>query len=219
MGSAMRDFIDAALGYPAALFSFALLVVIGYWGLVLLGGMHVGALHGGHGGESADVGTSAGHGGFTGFLAGLGLDGVPVIVTVSLLTSIAWFVSLVGTVLTDGPLLGTVVLAAALVCGWAGTRLLLLPLRRLMPQGQPPSRRDFVGRVCVVRTGRVGPDFGQAEVTADDGSSAVVQVRTGPADEGLTAGSTALIFDYDADGEFFRVAPYDSALDPHRPAV
>ncbi|HWO65844.1 MAG TPA: hypothetical protein VNO31_38015, partial [Umezawaea sp.] len=57
-------------------------------------------------------------------------------------------------------------------------------------------------------------DFGQAEVTATDGSSAVVQVRQAGQDV-LVAGSTALIFDYDVDGEFFWVAPVDSALGPN----
>ncbi|WP_329311179.1 hypothetical protein [Streptomyces sp. NBC_01262] len=217
----MRAFGDAALGYPTALFSFALLVVIGYWGTVLLGGLDVDALHGGHGGhggEGVDAGTSAHDGGFAGFLSGLGLGGIPATVTLSLLIAVAWFVSLVGAVLTDGALLGTAVLICALLSAWAATGLVLRPLRRLIPRERPPSRTDFVGRVCVIRTGRVGPDFGQAEVTADDGSTAVVQVRATYRDEQLTSGSSALIFDYDADGEFFRVTPYDAALDPHRPA-
>lgn len=213
----MRAFGDAALGYPTALFSFALLVVIGYWGAVLLGGLDVDALHGGHGGEGVDA--SAHDGGFAGFLSGLGLGGIPATVTLSLLIAVAWFVSLVGAVLTDGALLGTAVLVCALLSAWAATGLLLWPLRRLLPPERPPSRRDFVGRVCVIRTGRVGPDFGQAEVTADDGSTAVVQVRATYPDEQFTNGSSALIFDYVADGEFFRVTPYDAALDPHRPAV
>ncbi|MDX3215360.1 DUF1449 family protein [Streptomyces sp. ME02-6991-2B] len=220
----MRAFFDAALGYPTALFSFALVVVIGYWGSVLLGGFGVDALGGGHGGEGVDahhVDLGDDHGDTGGFLAGLGLGGVPVTVALSLLIGIAWFTALAGRVLTGGgPLPGSAVLAGALVCSWAGTRVLLLPLRRLVPRERPPSRTDFVGRVCVVRTGRVSADFGQAEVTADDGSTAVLQVRTAGPDEGLVGGSTALIFEYDAGRECFLVASYDAALDPdRRPAV
>jgi hypothetical protein len=87
------------------------------------------------------------------------------------------------------------------------------PLGRFLPTpAPPPSRRDFVGRACVIRTGRVGPDFGQAEVHAADGSSALVQVRqsldeaAGPGSV-LRSGASALIYDYDAEGEFFRVMP------------
>jgi hypothetical protein len=80
--------------------------------------------------------------------------------------------------------------------------------------------------MCVIRTGRVDLNFGQAEVRAADGSTAVIQVRQmapSPeragnqiADSPLKSGSTALIFEYDADGRFFWVTPYDAELDPDR---
>ncbi|MET8540440.1 hypothetical protein ABZW03_07265 [Kitasatospora sp. NPDC004799] len=242
----MGGFFAAALAFPTALFSFALVVVVGYWLLMLLGGLVPGAVHGGHGGgHHVDVGHAghhlgAGHGGHAGHvgqvgpaghgagghgadagsdrhgaghhagvLDALGLGGVPVTVAVSLLVALAWFVSLAGTVLTSGAPARGGVFAVALVASWAGTRLLVRPLSRLFPQDRPVTRGDFVGRVCVIRTGRVTADFGQAEVTAEDGSTATVQVRTTEPDPALTAGRTALIFDYDAEGEHFLVAPFD----------
>ncbi|MBV2151531.1 OB-fold-containig protein [Kitasatospora sp. SUK 42] len=246
----MGGFFAAALAFPTALFSFALVVVVGYWLLTLISGLgfdavhgghgvghHVGAGHAGHVGPVGHVGHGAGghgvggnvaHGASDGHGAGgsthgsqdgnghhggvldaLGLGGVPVTVTVSLLVTIAWFVSLAGTVLTSGAPARGGVFAVALVASWAGTRLLVRPLSRLFPQDHPVTRGDFVGRVCVIRTGRVTADFGQAEVTAEDGSTATVQVRTPEPDPGLTAGRTALIYDYDADGEHFLVAPFD----------
>ena len=68
------------------------------------------------------------------------------------------------------------------------------------------SRTAFVGRTCVIRTGTVTDAFGQAEVHAADGSSAIVQVRQTGADT-FTAGSTAVIYEYDRDGEFFWIVP------------
>ena len=59
--------------------------------------------------------------------------------------------------------------------------------------------------------------FGQAEVRPADGSSALVQVRQS-GDDTLGSGSTGLLYAYDEPGEFFWVAPYDSALDPGRPS-
>ncbi|MFD5466949.1 hypothetical protein ACFWIQ_29595 [Kitasatospora sp. NPDC127059] len=253
------DFFAAALAFPTALFSFALVVVIGYWLLMLIGGLGFDALHGGHGvghhlgtghaghvGPVGHVGHGAGghgagghgagghvahgasgghgagggnahdgaHGGrgaghHGGVLDALGLGGVPATVAVSLLVALAWFVSLAGTVLTSGAPARGGVFAVALVASWAGTRVLVRPLRRLFPQDRPITRGDFVGRVCVIRTGRVTADFGQAEVTAEDGSTATLQVRTPDAEPGLTAGRTALIYDYDADREHFLVAPFD----------
>jgi hypothetical protein len=190
----MRDFVHAALSYPAVLFTFLLAAVVIYWLLVLLGTLEV---------EIGDLDLGD----------GLGLGGVPATVTASVLTVVGWFVSLVGTVMMEGVLTGVLriavgigVIIGALTAGVFVAAQVARPLRKLYVTGGEASRGDFVGRECVIRTGTVTGDFGQAEVTAQDGSSAIVQVRqTG--EHALTHGSHALIFDYDADGEFFWVAP------------
>lgn len=189
----MGDFVDAVLSFPAALLTVLLAVVVIYWLLVLVGTLDV---------EIGDLDLGD----------GLGLGGVPVTVTVSVLTVVGWFVSVVGTVLIADLdtvvriLLGIGVLLVALLAGLFAARAVAAPLRRLYVTGGEASRNDFVGRECVIRTGRVTDDFGQAEVTASDGSSAIIQVRqTG--EHVLSNGGRALIFDYDIDGEFFWVAP------------
>ncbi|TDV46839.1 hypothetical protein [Actinophytocola oryzae] len=189
----MGDFVGAALSYPAVILTALLVVVVLYWLLVLVGTLDV---------ELGDADVDL----------GFGLGGVPVTVTVSILTVVAWFVGLTGTVLIDGlgsPLdviMGMFVLLVAVAAGLVAARLAAPPLRRLYVPGGEASRGDFVGRVCVIRTGRVTGDFGQAEVAAADGSSAIVQVRQTGEHE-LANGHRALIFDYDIDGEFFWVAP------------
>ncbi|MGW0806093.1 hypothetical protein [Nonomuraea sp. NPDC002799] len=142
--------------------------------------------------------------------AWLGLGGAPAGVTLSLLIALAWLLCLVGGVVVGGGLL-VVVPFAALGGAWLAVRGLLIALRRLFPGGHRHSRGDFVGQMCVIRTGTATPGFGQAEVTAADGSSAVVQVRTTGQDR-LMRGDNALIFEYDKDGEFFWVMPYESEL-------
>lgn len=183
----MSGFVTAALGFPAVLFSFLLVVVIGYWGLILVGVLDV---------DDGDIGF---------------FGGVPLAISLSLFVAFSWFLSLVGTVLIeDAPVrvgLGFVVLLAALVGGALGTRLVIVPLRRVF-EGAEPTRQDFVGRVAVVRTSTVTEDFGQAEATAADGSSAIVQIRL--AGEGnLGVGSRVVIYDYDSTGEFFWVSPME----------
>jgi hypothetical protein len=69
-----------------------------------------------------------------------------------------------------------------------------------------PQRSDFVGRSCVIRSFRVDTTSGQAKLRG----GAVIPVRS--LDGGLTLGDPALIFDYDADGSFFWVMPYDASL-------
>jgi hypothetical protein len=48
-------------------------------------------------------------------------------------------------------------------------------------------------------------------VTADDGSTAIIQVRLTTVSN-AAAGWTALIYDYDADHEAFWIAPAEPAL-------
>ncbi|KOV75454.1 hypothetical protein [Nocardia sp. NRRL S-836] len=137
-------------------------------------------------------------------LVGVDFDAPVLPVSISLFVVITWFAALVGTVLTPENKLRYVVLAGALLVGAFATKIVLIPVRRWTRPEKPPSRNDFVGRTAVVRTARVTEHYGQAEVTAADGGTAVVQVRAAHSTE-LVAGQTALIFDYDAEGEFFWV--------------
>jgi hypothetical protein len=189
----MTEFLRAALSFPAAVPGIFLIVVLAYWALVACGALDA-------------------------------LFGAVAAVTISLLVAIAWFASLVGAVLlrrgdVSGVLPSAGVLVAAVLLSALLTRLLMRPLRRMIAEEAVPTRRDFVGRMCVISTGRVDLRFGQAVVRADDGSAAVIQVRqqrNRDDEPALKANDTALIFDYDAEGEFFWVMPYDAELDPHR---
>jgi hypothetical protein len=212
----MDKIAEAAFGIQSALFSLLMLVVLGFWLLVLSGRLGVDALDG----DTGAPGRSPQSSRIGGFLAGFGLGGVPVTVALSVLVTLAWAVSVVGAALLDasgadvGRRLGPAVFLAlvALFVGWLGTRLALVPLRAAFERDQPMSRRELLGQICVTCTARVDRYFGQAAVTARNGSDVLIQVRQG-GDEPLGAGSSALIFDYDSDGKFFWIAPYDPDLD------
>jgi hypothetical protein len=190
----MTEFMRSAVDFPGVCFGLLLVVVLAYWALVAFGVLDV-------------------------------MIGPVVAVLVSLFVAFAWFAGLVGGVLLhradlSGPGPSSAVLVAAVLLSGLLTRLLTPPLKRMLTEEQVPTRRDFVGRMCVIRTGRVDLAFGQAEVRAADGAAAVIQVRqqrNQDEEPALKAGNTALIFDYDADGQFFWVMPYDAELDPHRP--
>ncbi|MER7007295.1 hypothetical protein ABT297_30230 [Dactylosporangium sp. NPDC000555] len=205
----MGEFLNAVLEFPTILFTVLLVVVLAYWLIVLFGGADTESL-------DADVVDGGTAGGFGGFLGSVGLGGVPATIGLSVLVLLAWFVSLAGSTVVDGALPSVAVLVVALVVAWLATRLLVVPLRRLFPETSGDSRTAFVGRECVIRTGSVTDTFGQAEVTAADGSSAIVQVRQTGTDT-FTAGSTAVIYEYDRDGEFFWVVPAPTGPTPgHR---
>jgi len=127
-------------------------------------------------------------------------------IPLSLIVLFGWFGCLAG----DEFLPGWWVLPAAIAIAWLLATLIIVLLRRVLPEGTEPSRADFVGLTCVIRTSRVTRTFGQAEVHARDGSSAIVQVRQAGTDE-LRAGTVALLFDVDPEGDFFWVVPADIA--------
>ncbi|MFE9363485.1 hypothetical protein ACFYNN_11855 [Streptomyces sp. NPDC006978] len=204
----MTEFFSAAVAFPAVVFGGALVVVVCFWLLVLVGAA-------GPDSFDADLDSEA-----------VGFGGVPVSVSVSLFVVVAWFTGLAGSVLVlrsgaTGTLraaLHLAVLAGAILIAWGVVRMLVRRFRRYFPAEPPPSREDFVGQICTIRTGSVSADFGQAEVAAADGSTAIVQVRqplrmSAPGDV-FTSGSTGLLYAYDAEGEFFWVSPYDASLAP-----
>ncbi|OEJ95389.1 hypothetical protein [Streptomyces thermolilacinus] len=199
----MTEFWQAVTSFPAVLLTAALVVVVVFWVLVLAGVAEAD-------GFDADVDAAA-----------LRLGGVPVAVAVSLLVALAWFLGVAGAVLLARTgwsgvvlhLLGVGVLLASVAVSWRVTGALVRSLAKLLPDEPAPSRHDFVGQTCTIRTGRVDAVFGQAEVAARDGSTAVVQVRQNDGAR-LALGSTGLLYAYDDDGGFFWVAPFDAALDP-----
>lgn len=204
----MSGFLTAALSFPAVLLSFMLVVVVLYWLLVLVGA-DLDLLDG-----DADVGGT------------IGLGGVPLMVVLSMWITLSWLLAMIGTIVLGaiavpgaaGVGLGVAVLLVAVLGGLLGTRLVVVPIRRAIPSAAEPTRGDFVGRTCVIRTGTVSETFGQAEITSDDGSSAIIQVRQPArmaADDPLHAGAEALIFDYDPDQEIFWVdrAPFSQPPD------
>ncbi|WP_228081600.1 DUF1449 domain-containing protein [Streptomyces profundus] len=197
----MGDFFSTALDFPAVVFSIPLAVVLLYWLFALAFGV-------GAGDVDADVSADAGAGGGFGWF---GLGGVPLAVPLSLLVALAWFVSMAGAELIDEGVGQAVVPPVALFVGWAGSWLAVRPLRRLFRAESGIYHQDFVGRVCEVRTSRVTGGFGQAEVAADDGGTAIIQIRAeGPEADELASGHRALIYGYESDGGFFWVAPYDA---------
>ncbi|MDI3386295.1 hypothetical protein QIS99_08705 [Streptomyces sp. B-S-A8] len=197
----MGELLGAAVGFPGVVFSSALLVVVAFWLLVLLGGLDADGFDG-----DVDLGA-------------LGLGGVPVTVAASLVIVVGWLTGVTGSVLAGRAALGgfahiaadAVVLLLSLAVAWCAARALVRPMAKLFPDEPGPSRQDFVGALCTIRTGRVDAEFGQAEVAARDGSTAIVQVRQYGSDA-LSGGSTGLLYAYDDTGEFFWVAAHDAEL-------
>ncbi|NJQ03281.1 hypothetical protein [Streptomyces zingiberis] len=119
------ELVGAALAFPSVPFTSALLVSTAFWLLVLCGVTAYDTFDG-------DVDAAA-----------LRLGGVPVALSLSLLTLVGWGADLAGTVALRRAALGGLahglaaigLFAAALLLAWGATVLLVRPLRRLFPGG------------------------------------------------------------------------------------
>ncbi|MEU0369680.1 hypothetical protein ABZ070_05340 [Streptomyces sp. NPDC006283] len=131
----MRELLNAAFGFPAMLFTAAVIVVAGFWLLVLFRLAERDCF-------DSDVDAKA-----------LGLDGVPVSVTVTLSMVVGWLLSVGGSVLLArvglpgvlSHLLSTALLLVAPLLSWLVTRQLVRPLSKLFPDDSGLSRQDVVG--------------------------------------------------------------------------
>lgn len=125
----MRTFLAAATGLPTILLTAALVVVVCFWLLASVGAASVGSF-------DADVDLRVWR-----------MGGVPVTIAFSLLTVLAWCLSVGAAVLLavfarPGPVAGMlrlVVPVGALFVAWAVTCLIVRPLRRLFPDEPVPS--------------------------------------------------------------------------------
>ncbi|HZE37556.1 MAG TPA: hypothetical protein VE172_01990 [Stackebrandtia sp.] len=203
-------------------FSFAFAVVVLYWLTVLIGAVDM-DLFDGHADVDADPGV------LTAVLPVTRRGrAIPVTVVLSLWIIASWTLCALAGIAgrSVGPprgwefLAGVVTVLLAPALAWIVTLLAILPFGRFFDTDDAASRDDFVGKTCVIRTQRVTVDFGQAEITSSDGSSAIIQVRRDPSDtndnDALTSGSSALVFDYDPDHEHFLVTSFDPAREFER---
>jgi hypothetical protein len=229
-GSEVASVVPASLAplllsFPTVLYTVPLVVVLGYWALVMFGALDLdgdgaaggddlqltdaghgdpGHVHHGADDLAHDAGADdAGDGGLvTSLLSFLGLGRVPLAVWLSLLLFGGWSVSLLGLALA-GPALGTPLewplrtglFAASIVVALIAARTLSAPLAALFRTERGTSRVDVLGQECVLVTGRVDKGFGQADLYTG-GSALRVEVRC-DRDHGLKAGDRVLVAYYD----------------------
>ncbi len=200
MGNAMEVFINNISSYPTVIFTGMVMFVVLFWMTSLLGltemdsfdldvdmdidlGADVGGDLGMDGGGDADIGSASG-GIFTGVLLKFGLHGVPLVIIVSLISLIGWFISYFYTRFlhanfADGMLhyvFGTGAFIMVLVLSMWLTGLILAPIRKKI--GKIPKRdsKSFIGQTAVVRTFTVDDKHGEATLE-DGGAGLIFKVR------------------------------------------
>jgi hypothetical protein len=210
----MTEFLDITLSFPPIVFSFGLIVVFLYWLVVILGALDIDAVNlGAEGDAEVDAGGS--------FWSAFGFGEVPFTVVLSLWITLGWIVTVLGTtwvrsaedMVIPAAASGTATLVAGIGVGMLGAKLLSGPLSKIFADAPATAHRDLIGKVCVVRTGTVTTESGQAELAEEDGTIHLINVRRslhepeGVDDELFSRHSKLVIFDYDESAKVFLVVP------------
>ncbi|KYF82954.1 hypothetical protein BE11_38955, partial [Sorangium cellulosum] len=157
-------------------------------------------------------------------LVALQLHRVPATVSLTLVAAFGWFSSVLSTMLAEPAwigaglprwALGLAVLAGSLTVAVLLTSLAVRPIAPLFVTRHAQAKKDLVGRVCVISTGRVDERFGQA-VIEEGGASHILDVRS-DTPGALRRGDRALLVSWDPSGEVFGVEPLDALLGPPPP--
>ncbi len=214
----MSEFLEIVFGLPTVIFTTLLLISLGFWIITIAFGLgdggdldlDVGSADVGDVDVDVDAGGSDGDGSDNGALAGLlqtfNLHILPLTLTLSIISLVGWFVSAMGTVILTSDnapnlLVGLTISLAGLVAGVFVAGRVGHLLRPIFVPTKHVRRRDLIGRLCTVQTGRVDAAFGQAEVVDGEHSTHLIQVRC-TIDNDLRGGMRALIVDVDHDGRF-----------------
>ncbi len=208
----MGRLIELSFGFPTFIFTAMVLVSLGYWILAVLAGNLDLEMETDFEGEIDLDGAGFG----SSLLATFDLHHVPFTVMFSLLSLIGWLISVATTnwVVAAGAsaalLVGTFIALGSFVASVFLTGRVSRALQPFFATPPHVKRRDLIGKICTVQTGRVDARFGQAEVMDVERSTHIVQIRC-EIENTLTAGRKALIVDVDNEG-IFMVSPDVDAI-------
>jgi hypothetical protein len=150
-----------------------------------------------------------------GILSALGFAGIPLTVSVSLVSLYSWILSLLSTPPVRaalGPVLPAWMQSAVLgllcfVVGTVAAGFTVRPLKPVFVARKAPGRDSLMGRVCTISSGSVTDRHGHA--TFEDGGAGMILNVVCDKANGLKRGAPALILAYDAEKGVYEVEPVD----------
>lgn len=224
----MEIFLTNITSYPVIVFTFLLAIIIVYWLLAMLGAVDIDMFDADLDLDvdvdadidldvDADVGATVDPDfdpeslrGITGFMLKWGLTGVPVTVVVSILVASAWLISyiLASVVMPLIPLallqwlVGAALLLVSFALAIPVTAQFIKPLKSAFVSYTARNKVSFIGSECLVKTGSVNENFGQAEYQ-DGGAGMLFDVRAKASDD-ITKGDLVILKSYDdEDGSYW----------------
>lgn len=208
----MSEFLAALLSFPTVIFTGFLGLALLYWLTVIVGALDVDLF--GHHGADADgdlaTGGHAGHG-LSDFLS---IGTVPITITLSFFTLVAWSLGMLaefhlrpwlGAAL-PGPLYPAIMLVALLVIAGAAASWIVRPLRRIFTSRSEHGEEGLIGKMVHITSLKADHQFGTA-LCDNAGPGIIMQVVLREGVE-LKRDDMAVVVEYDSAKGVYLVAPF-----------
>jgi hypothetical protein len=202
-------FFEVISSYPTSVYTVVLGIMLVFWIFAILGMFDIDIFPS----ETADdvsdidVDLDAEIPGFIGLLHTLGLTGIPLTLVISIIALLGFTLSYFASAWILMPLasellrylIGTAILVVSFAIAIPITAQAVKPMKPLFVKHYAPSKRDYIGHVCVVTSAKVDHEFGIGAVETH-GAPLQIDIRT---QEG----------EVHAKGTSLRIADYDPAQD------
>jgi hypothetical protein len=206
-------FTEVISSYPTSVYTVVLGIMLVFWIFAILGMFDIDIFPTETGDDlfDAEIDLDGEIPGFIGLLHTLGLTGVPFTLVVSIIALLgftlsyfasAWILLPLGSDLLRY-LLGTLILLVSFAIAIPITAQAVKPMKPLFVKHYAPSKRDYIGHLCVVTSSAVDSEFGIGTVETH-GTPLQVDIRTQEG-EVHTKGTTLRIADYDPAQDTFEV--------------
>lgn len=171
----MMTFIDVMLTFPTILYTVLLIVVILFWSSAIFGLADIDILD-----ADIEVDTETSSSALASWLTKFKLDDIPFTITLSLIILFSWILGFLG-VYFIYPYLSPVWVQAAIgfwllilapILSTMIVSPMLQPIRPLFKKQVAQNAESLIGKVAIVRSGKVTADFGEG--TLDDGAAGLI---------------------------------------------
>ena len=213
LSDVMDPFYQICSSLPTILFTIALVLCLLYWLLAVLGLVDLDFLDFDiPEADDLNAGDSLSNlNVLSGVIFKLGLNGVPFMIVLSLISLLGWMLSF-SLVFFINPWLpgfvlkligGTLIFAASFYLAVMVTAQLIKPLRPIFQSANQEVQKTIVGKVGIVRSGRVDNNFGEA-VIEDGGAGLILKVRSYK-DEIFQRGDRVVLLEHISPENYYRV--------------
>lgn len=207
----MNPFHQIVTSFPTVIFTLLLVLCVLYWAVAVLGLVDLDILDIDFDGDIDAADSIEAQTGLAGLLLKFGLAGVPLTITLTILSLIGWLISyyisyFLRTVVPDGPLLWLLSIPVLLVVTYVSvmiTAQIIKPIRKLFSKLNVDETKHIIGQTVTVRSAVVNSERGEGLMN-DGGAGILLNIRAFN-DTEFVKGDKVVVIEKLNDANLFRV--------------